>query len=424
MRLLPMFVVGTMTAVASGQPAQPPTPASPPAAVTSQEASPLPALTEHDAVEAAIRRAPLRDVVESTSDIERGRGLTARAYPNADIAYSREQTFGSGGTAENYLIVSQLIDLGQRRRLRGEAGHLRAEAARLDGEGTLLAVAAEARLRYYELLARQLRVAALEKWTAHVGEALSIVARREKGGEAAGYDRKRLEREAALAHGRLASARAELERARTQLRALMGADAAPLAGGALLPPDDPPPLAELRARGVRRPDLRALDLLVDASALEQKAAGRWWVPEPRLELGWKGVTFDMGGRSDGFIAGVSLALPLWDHARGARVTALGEARAARGRHALRDLELATQLEGLRIEAAQLRTVALDFEETATSADLLHMTSRGYEAGELTVLELLDAYRGALEDEATAIDMELAARRARIELDRLTGAPLP
>jgi cobalt-zinc-cadmium efflux system outer membrane protein len=73
---------------------------------------------------------------------------------------------------------------------------------------------------------------------------------------------------------------------------------------------------------------------------------------------------------------------------------------------------------------QLRSIAIDFEKSTISADLLRMTSRGYEAGELTLLELLDAYRGAQEDEATAIDMELAARRARIELDRLTGAPLP
>jgi cobalt-zinc-cadmium efflux system outer membrane protein len=406
MRLSPLVII-CATAVASAQPDAP------------QSAT----LSEHDAVDAAIHRAPLREVVAGTSDIERGRGLTARAYPNPDIAYSREQTFGSAGTAENYLVASQLVDLGGRRRLRGGAGDLRAEAARLDGEGTLLAVAAEARLRFYELLARQLRVAALERWTARVGEALSIVTRREKGGEAAGYDRKRLEREAALANAKLATARAELERARTQLRVVMGTSATPVVAGTVLPAEDPQPTDELRARGARRPEFRALDLLVDATALDRKAASRWWVPEPRLELGWKGVTFDMG-RSDGFVAGVSLALPLWDHSRGATVTALGEARAARGRHALLDLELATQVDGLRAEALQLRTIAVDFAKSTVSADLLRMTTRGYEAGELTVLELLDAYRGAQEDEATAIDMELAARRARIELDRLTGAPLP
>jgi cobalt-zinc-cadmium efflux system outer membrane protein len=409
MRFFPLLIL-CATTVANAQPALAPTTQT--------------TLSEHDAVEAAIRRAPLGEVTAGTSDVERGRGLAARAYPNPELSYSREQTFGSSGTAENYLVVSQTLDIGNRRRLRGEAGDLRAEAARLDGGRTVLAAAAEARLRFYELLARQLRVAAFERWTAQVGEALSIVTRREKGGEAAGYDRKRLEREAALANARLATARAEAERARTQLRAVMGNGAVAVVAGTLLPVDGPPSIDELRARGAKRPELRALDRLVDATDLERKAAAKWWVPEPRLELGWKGISFEAGGRSDGFVAGVSLALPLWDRSRGATITALGEARAARGRHALLELDLAAQLDGLRAEAVQLRSIAIDFEKSTISADLLRMTSRGYEAGELTLLELLDAYRGAQEDEATAIDMELAARRARIELDRLTGAPLP
>ena len=37
-----------------------------------------------------------------------------------------------------------------------------------------------------------------------------------------------------------------------------------------------------------------------------------------------------------------------------------------------------------------------------------------------ILELLDAYRGGLQDEMTALDLELAARHARIELDFVTG----
>ena len=38
-----------------------------------------------------------------------------------------------------------------------------------------------------------------------------------------------------------------------------------------------------------------------------------------------------------------------------------------------------------------------------------------------VLELLDAYKGALEAETTALDLEWKARDARIELDQLTGS---
>jgi cobalt-zinc-cadmium efflux system outer membrane protein len=60
------------------------------------------------------------------------------------------------------------------------------------------------------------------------------------------------------------------------------------------------------------------------------------------------------------------------------------------------------------------------EAVAPSADLLRIAESAYRAGESTVLELLDAYKGALEAELTALDLEWKARDARIELDQLTG----
>ncbi len=50
--------------------------------------------------------------------------------------------------------------------------------------------------------------------------------------------------------------------------------------------------------------------------------------------------------------------------------------------------------------------------------------RGYRGGELGVLELLDAYRGAEEDEERALDLEFQARRARIELELSSGGYAP
>jgi hypothetical protein len=41
-----------------------------------------------------------------------------------------------------------------------------------------------------------------------------------------------------------------------------------------------------------------------------------------------------------------------------------------------------------------------------------------------VLELLDAYRGAEEDEERALDLEFQARRARIELELSSGGYAP
>ena len=238
------------------------------------------------------------------------------------------------------------------------------------------------------------------------------------------YDRKRLEREQAVTSGRLATEQAELARAVARLQAVLGGAAlTSVATGTLLPDGDPPDVELLRAATASRSDVVALDLLVRASSLDRAAAARWWLPDLRLEVGWKGVDLGAPGRTDGYLAGASLAIPLWDRSGGLKRIAEGEARAARGRRALLASELVGELAGAREEAVSLRRAAADFRKQTGSGDLVRMATLGYEAGELGVNELLDAYRGAAEDEATALDMELAARRARIDLDRLTGAKL-
>ncbi|ATB39663.1 outer membrane efflux protein [Cystobacter fuscus] len=397
------------------------------AGAEAQEPEPGPVLTEREAVARALRRAPLRDTLEGDVTAEEGRGWAAGAYPNPQLAYMREQTFGASGSREDYVSLSQALDLGARRALQGEAGGARARAARREGEATGLSVAAQARLRFHEVLYRQARINALEGWGGRIEQALTFVTRREQRGDAATYDRRRVERERAVAMGRLETERAALERARARLQALLGADASTMTvTGTLLPDTEPAELLALRASNGSRPDLLALDLRLEAATLERRAASRWWAPDLLLEGGWKGVDLGGQGRTDGFLFGASLSLPLWDRASGLARVAAGEAQAARGRRALLESELDGELAGARAEAVRLRRAASEFHERTTevSGELVRIASAGYEGGELGLLELLDAHRGATDDSLTALDMAHAARRARIELDRLTGAGLP
>jgi cobalt-zinc-cadmium efflux system outer membrane protein len=382
-------------------------------------------LNEHDALARVLARAPLADALEGSIDVESGRARAAGAWSNPELGYSREQTFGTSGTAEDYLTLSQSFDLGAHRSLRARAGAARVQAARQEADAARLALATDARVRFYELVYRRERVAVLERWGAHVGESLQVVLKREKRGDVAAYDRRRIEREQSVAAGRLATERAALGRGRARLAALLGQDAPASVTGPLRPDSDPAPLAKLRATSSRRPDLLALDQLGKAARDERAAAERWWLPELRVDAGWKGV--DLGTtRSDGYVFGVALALPLWDRSAGQAQTAVGEARSARGRRALIESELEVEIEGARAEAAELRAAAIDFrtQTAAHASELVRMANVGYGAGELGLLELLDAYRGAADDELTALDMDHQARRARLELDQLTGDALP
>ena len=395
--------------------------------VVSSARAQAPGLTEAAAVSLALARAPLRDLLGGEVAIEQGRARTASSYSNPELSYIREQTFGPLGTAEDSLAIAQTIDLANQRGLRGEAGEERARAARLEGEAARLAIAADVRVRFYDVVYRRDRALVLESWASRIAEALEIVRRRERSGDAATYELRRLERERAVAAGRSEVEQAALEGAQARLLARLGrSGAAGAIQGSLLPDSEPPELATLRAASRSRPDLRALALKVAAAARERNAAERGWIPRLTLQGGWKGVDFGEQGRADGFIAGASLALPLWDRAAGVERAAEGEAQAAHARRALLEAELEVELEGARVEAVRLLRTAIDFQDrtAAASGELVRIVSAGYAGGELGLLELLDAYRGAADDAVIALDMALAARRARIELDRMTGATVP
>ena len=85
------------------------------ATAIAQEADVPAALTERDVVSRVLERAPLTDAIEGEVAIEEGRGRAASAYPNPQLSYMREQTFGTFGTGEDYLSIAQIIDLGNRR---------------------------------------------------------------------------------------------------------------------------------------------------------------------------------------------------------------------------------------------------------------------------------------------------------------------
>lgn len=380
-------------------------------------------LTEDIVVASALRRAPLREVIDGLVATERGRALTAKTRPLPQVTYLREQTYGAAGTGEDYLSVAQTIRLGHRPRVVAAASAARIDAARSEGDAIEIDVAADARERFYDVLHRQLRAAALRSWIGRIDEMLAIVARREQRGDAALYDRRRLERERQVASARLESELATAERAAGRLAALVEvSDDGAEVVGTLLPDLDPQELPELRARSSARPDLRALGFHAVAARHDRDALSRAWLPDLRLEAGWKGVGMPGQGRADGFMLAAMLSLHPRNLAAGNRRIAEAGARTVEGQRALAITELDRELRGARAEVVRLRRAAVEFRAQAveTSADLVRIASVGYEGGELGLLEVLDAYRGSADDALGVLDMEHAARHARIQLDRVTA----
>lgn len=378
--------------------------------------------TEERVVARALERAPWAELVDAEADTLRADAETRGAWPNPEISYTREQTFGFAATGEDYLSLGQTFDLAGRRGLRADASTLRARAVEEEGERARQEWIATIRLRFYEVLHRTLRHDALAEFRERIELALASVVRREAAGDAARYDRRRLERELALATARLEREQAALDGASAALASLLGLDAQISATGVLLPESYPPPVAELLARALERSDLRALAVRASAAERDEEAAWRGWIPDLVLAFGWKGVDAGGGNRADGFLATATLRIPLLDRDEGAEHRAEAEGRAARARAELRAIEVESEVRGRRAEVVRLRAAAIAFggESSAASTDLVGIAESAYGGGELGILELLDAHRGAVDDALTTRDLELDARRAAIALDLATG----
>ena len=122
---------------------------------------------------------------------------------------------------------------------------------------------------------------------------------------------------------------------------------------------------------------------------------------------------------------MALALPLWGEASALAGIARGELLGAQGHRDIALAEAIAALEAARAEATALRSAAVEFANQAQAAsDLVRIAAAGYAGGELGVLELLDAYRGEMDDALTRLDLAHQARRARLDFDRLTEVTPP
>jgi cobalt-zinc-cadmium efflux system outer membrane protein len=275
--------------------------------------------------------------------------------------------------------------------------------------------------RFHERRAAEQRIAATAEALRRIETLSTAVGRRQAAGDASGYDRGRLERERASIAARAAVEGAGLARARARLGGLLGGEDAPAVTGELLPAGAPPALEGLTSRVTSRPDLRALSEEVEAGSLDVRAGARAWIPELTLSGGYKGSVVQ-DERLTGFAVGVSVPFPLFDRGQDEALRGSGRARAARARLALETDAASAEVRGLHAQASVLAEAAHRFRAEALepSRRLITTADAAYRGGELGILELVDAHRGALDAELQALELDLTARRARLDLDLATG----
>ena len=248
---------------------------------------------------------------------------------------------------------------------------------------------------------------------------------REEGGEGSTYDRLRGQRALIDLEAERSLAMGERARAQGRLASFVGPGITPgalVAADSLIATLSQPPLPALIEEALaNRGDYRASELSIARFEAERAAATRLQIPTPTLTGGLK--RSDLGGTtSSGYQVSVDLSIPVFS--RGQAATALATAQKVRAQAEAESWRLQIEAEvGAAYNVARIQQERLTrYQESATAiAEPLATIGRvGYEEGELSILELLDADRQALEARLRILDLAAAARTAAIELDRAIG----
>lgn len=390
-------------------------------------------LTLSAAREAARRASPELAGARAAIAAATARERQATAFINPIVSYQREQASGSGHTnSQNIASFDQPIELGVVRVARSNSARLRREVA----EARL--AAAEAQLEFdvtraYAIAGAADRRAVLaQQAAAAFTRAQSVSQTRLVAGDVSGYANRRIRLEAARYTGLLAEAILARRTAHLDLASLVASSPDSIANREFVLDDlgvaalSLPAAESLRAIAmVRRPELRIATLEAEMAAAETRLIMKQRLPVPVLSAGFKNERASGGGSLNGFVAGLSLPLQLWDTRR-------GTIDAGRADEVLRT----TEVEGVRrriareIAAAIVNYRTADEQVTllqphlgAESAAALRAAQVAYDEGEISLAEWLDAVRAYQEAEATYATLRAESLIRRAALERAIGAPL-
>jgi outer membrane protein TolC len=379
-------------------------------------------LTERDALDRFSTRDPRIRALNAGVDEVRATQAERALWPNPSATFSRESVLGAHDT---FLLARQELPVSGRRSRLQAAGRLAVDAAQADAQFERVRLQADLREAYTALLLAQQREAALQESIDALQKLIAVLRLREEEGEGSSYDRMRGQRALVDLEAERTLAASDRARAQGRLAGYLGPDTTPEALVAV----DPlitaastaalPVLLEqaLASRG----DYRASEISIARFDAERAAATRLRIPTPSLTGGLK--RSDLGGTtSSGYQVSVDIAIPLFS--RGQAATALATAQKTRA-------QAETDAWRLQIEAdvrAAYNVASIQHERVtryqasiaAIAEPLARIGRVGYEDGELSILELLDAQRQALDARLQLLELAAGARRARIELDRVIG----
>lgn len=376
-------------------------------------------LTESEAVRTGLEVAAWREWADASMDEARRKTRATGLLENPEFEFADESLDLPGGNTDRFYWLRQPLDLTGRNSLARQSARASEGIRAADIDLTRRLRATAIRASFYQVIRLRSESEAMETWRARLAELSQAVAERVRVGDASRFDQLRIERETALLDGRLAAARAELHSTRERLFGILESGPRSLAGHLL--PAEPPTLETVMAALREHPEISKLQAGADADQLAARSAAREVWPEVTVGLGFRELE-DGPLSENGAVFSLGVEVPLFDRGRQRRAAAEAGAGAKSAQASLTLARLEADARALLDELTMRRSAALKMRTALEegSSSLREIAEAAYRAGELDVMNLLDAWQTELALRLQAIELEYAARAAAIELMQLTG----
>lgn len=367
---------------------------------------------------------PRFDALRARVESARAAIVAAKTLPNPTVSYSREEVFPSGQSLpENYLLAELPLDISGRRSRRVRAAEAAAGATIATTQRERILITLDALDLYHDAARARLEVESLIAGRDAVARITDVARSRAAAGEASGYDRERLEVEVDTYGDRLAEAEAQCAIARRILASLIGEpDALFDAADGLGVPAAPVISPEVKENATEgRADYRAARERVEQARIELTVAERAWVPGLSLAGGWKST--DTGSETaNGYVAGLGVTLPLFDHGQAERAAARALLQGAQADLRMLKWQIATAIDTAATNLASRvdRARSFDRDQLPRLDRLIRRAEVSYREGEHSLFELLDAHRTYRDVRLRALDLRREAKRAQVQLWRALG----
>ena len=376
-------------------------------------------LTLEQALSRARERAPAVLSARARIDESRARLSAASLIRNPEVeAAAGGAISGEPRSAKIDAGLIQDVQLGGRRSSRIDVARADLTSSIAEAEDVLRRARREVAAAFFRGLQAQERLALLAGAERISEETLETARRRHESGDVALLDVNVARAAAARARSDVHGARSSLSASLAEIRVLLGfspEEQVRLDGEISSPRRFD--LAELLEKALERPDVRALQSELDAANAELRLGQALAWPELGL-----GALYQREEGQDFLLGAVRLAIPLFDRGQGVRA----EARARTSRLA-EELEARRRAVRIEVRAAfeiydQQRAAVEELERDALGVvdENEALSKESYEAGQISMVELLLVRREMLEIRNEYLSRLLDAAIASADLEASAG----